>query len=353
MTTKLNLLRSVENNPIYEGPFDGLKQTFKHLIGKTNSPEPAQAAAEPETITTANQSMSHLESMITQLVETTDIRYVIFTRVGFLTTNYLKAGGGKGVIDHITDDNELLKVAKGEATEKFVLSKIGSTFKFSSLVVPTVSPTGGADTAIILNIPRDLSDTLEKAIAASDAKAARETLIKMMSFKFYVMSLKLQEALKIRRTMDVDDLDKRLSAFSPFFIRNFPNKIEWDGAKEEWADAHDTEGQADRELEKDKRTADRKQERDEVDKVLKGGSAAATQAASSVDQAVKIIFADSAKETDGVKRADIIMSQLTSNLKPKFKKDEVLRVLTDIDNSFKSSLAQAVIARLNQTTDWS
>jgi hypothetical protein len=202
---------------------------------------------------TAAQGVNDLEKIIGEVVNTSDERYVLFTNTKFLQSAYLKAGGGKLVIDSVTTDEDLAKVAKHEAVKNFALVKMEDSFKFSDLLK---TPSQGFDTSIILDIPKVIDDNLQKAANSNDPKAIRTALEAMMSFKYYVLSLKIPESKDVAEQMDAEhEMRKQLAIFNPSIIRNYPHKATWDSAKSEWYKTQG-DGKEEADIEKSEKSAE-------------------------------------------------------------------------------------------------
>lgn len=224
----MSLLKSI-NTDIQEGAWDSLKS----LVGG-KKPEAAPAEAEPQRTANARISgVSNREKIITELLETSDVRYIIYTTTGVLTKNYFT----KTMLSLLTDDEAILNCAKLAPTKQFSLVKLPQTFQLKNMLSP-ISAGANADTVIILDVPKVISDKLETASKSGDPTAAKAALEALFSIKNYVVSLKIKETKAIAAKIDDAGSDRAAQAaeFDPAVIRNYPNKAEWDAAKAEWFD---------------------------------------------------------------------------------------------------------------------
>jgi hypothetical protein len=298
----------------------------------TSAASPDRARAD-----TAAQGVNELEKIIGEVVNTSDERYVLFTNTKFLQSAYLKAGGGKLVIDSVTTDEDLIKVAKHEAVKNFSLVKMSDSFKFSELLK---TPNNSFDTAIILDIPKVIDDNLQKAANSSDPTAIRTALEAMMSFKYYVMSLKIPESKDIAAQMDAEhEMRKQLAIFNPSIIRNYPHKSTWDAAKSEWYKTQG-EGKDESEVEKAEKAADLKGRKDKL-------------AAPDPDMAIKKSVLNSLMTAANPKGA---ASGIYTNFKPTATtKAAVLSILDALFNEYGTPKIRGTIASLandKEFRDW-
>jgi hypothetical protein len=224
----MSLLKSI-NTEVQEGLLDGIKSV---LGGKKPEAAPAPAEAEPERKANARVSgVSNREKIVTELLETSDVRYIIYTTTGVLTKNYFT----KTMVSLLADDEAVLKCAKLETGDKFSLVKLPQTFQLKNMLTPISS---GVDTVIILDVPKVISDKLETASTSGDPAAAKAALEALFSIKNYVASLKIKETKAIAAKIDDVGSDRAAQAaeFDPAVMRNYPNKADWDAAKSEWFD---------------------------------------------------------------------------------------------------------------------
>lgn len=238
----MSLLKSI-NTEIQEGTWDNLKA----LIGGN---KPVVAPEEPDrTAGSQIEGGSELADMASQIMEPRDVRYVMLTNLGGLKL-YLSQGGGKRLIDSVKEDKDIVDIITQKDNVHFKLLKIAPDFKFGQLL-------GGKSNgmSIILDIPKAIADKLENAASSSDAAAGREALNSMMSFKYYVGTLKIDAAngLSADAVGDAEELEK---LFNPSVLANYPRKAVWDAAKEEWYETRG-EGKEDADVERRVRDAAR------------------------------------------------------------------------------------------------
>jgi hypothetical protein len=230
----MSLIKSIENGLVAEGPFNALKSlvTGSKSAKDATTPDRATSDSMSETLST------NLNKIVDELLHTTDDRYVIFCTLGFVSKFYLKAGGGQGVIEQVKNDDVLKSISAFQARDAgFSLVKLDPKFQFTDLINSAGS---SYNAAVILDIPKQLSDELEKAKSSGDTNKIRETLIKMMSHKYYVMTLNVPQAKKISADMDKhrSAFDEQVTIFNPAVIANYPVKNILDSAKLEWQDEH-------------------------------------------------------------------------------------------------------------------
>lgn len=265
----LSLLKSI--NGLEEGVWDNLKA----VMGGSSKKAATPADNAPDRATTDSNSANlstTLTKMVDELLSTADDRYVIFTTLNFVAKYYLKAGGGQAVITQVKDDEDLKKIAAFEVPEnsQIELRKLQPKFQFTDLI-NTADPSFNA--VIILDIPKTLSTELETEKSSGNAKKIRDVLTKMMSFKYYVMTLSLGKAKAAGPAINkAKTLEDKAAVFNPDIIANYPVKNTLDAAKIEWKNEHgDTAEPADAE-EKEEKTAERPGDgKQEVSKTPSGG----------------------------------------------------------------------------------
>jgi hypothetical protein len=194
-----------------------------------------------------------------------DNRLVVFLSLGNLKSMYLQPGGGQKVIDDM-DQSEISSLITDIYSPTARMKRVKPGFKFKDLITP---PAGAKspEEAVQIDVPTSLFDELE---GAADVEAAKQTLKKMMSHKYYVGVLNVARSKKIASAVDKGkDTESRAAVFDPAVLQAWPNRQTLDAAKQQWYDEKG-EGKEDADTQSLMRQAQRQQTKDEAGKILSG-----------------------------------------------------------------------------------
>lgn len=234
-----SLIKAIEAGNISEagGVLGKLAKGIKSAFGK-GEPEKDTKADEPEKSSRDEKSsgISRLSTIVSEVIAPTEgeVRLVIFLPLSYLTSQYLKSGGGSGVIDAIKEPAEIQELVLDPSSGKSRIVQLPKGFTFNSLLtIPKDCPTkSNADMAVLLDVPAKLMSDLA---AGQDLDEAKSVLKKIMSHKYYVLTLNMAKAKKIAPAMRAaKDLESRRQAFNPTVIENYPVKQDLVAAINEW-----------------------------------------------------------------------------------------------------------------------
>ena len=344
---KLNLLKSINSQELGEGAFDSLKAAFGG--GKKAAPAPKD---DTPNRALADNNSADLSSPFVKMVEEIlqspqDDRYVIFASLKFIGANYLKAGGGKGVIDSLKSDEDILGiVSAGEKqddkskdaakTAAFEIRKMKPNFTASD-IAEISSSNPNFNGAVLMDIPKILSTNLETEKSSGAANKIREVLVKMMSFKYYVATLNLgafrKAAPKIDAAKDLEDKVKQFNILT--IIANYPVKSTWDAAKIEWKNEYNGGSwkSKDGTTEANSEEGEEGEEDSETSGTAKDGIKVSKTPSGGLDLQKSLITAIMA----GEKNAEEIALDIFNSLNKLFTFDQVSQELTMIGHKFDSN----------------
>ena len=259
-----DLLKSITaGHELAEAPFmDKIKGAVKGAVdgfkgGNAQAQPAAQSAPADDTPDVDNgddsADMNDLKAIVAQVVSSTALRHVLFLNFNDLRALYLKAGGGKAVIDSIKDDAALVTFAESKMGdgERFRLQAMRQGFTFADEIK---SKQGFA---VLMDIPKAIAD--EVATNKTNPTELRASLEKMMLHKYYVCTLNLSKAKKIGPAMTSakGDIEAQALAFNPDVLENYPNRQKLNSAKEEWEDNYGGENKKESDIDAKEREAER------------------------------------------------------------------------------------------------
>jgi hypothetical protein len=235
-----------------KGAVKGAASGFKGTApAPTTTPQAAPADDTPDIDREDDSAdMNDLKDILAKVVSSTAMRHVLFMNYNDLKALYLKAGGGKAVIDAITDDAQLVVFAESKMgdNERFSLRAMRQGFTFADEIK---SKQGFA---VLMDIPKAIADEVVKN--KTNPTELRASLEKMMLHKYYVCTLNLSKAKKIGPAMTSakGDIEAQALAFNPDVLENFPNRQKLNSAKEEWEENYGGDTKKDSDI--DKKVAD-------------------------------------------------------------------------------------------------
>jgi hypothetical protein len=152
-------------------------------------------------------------------------RYVIKLPASSIRPLYFDKAGPENLVKSLNDaalTKFIANPTKAAGKNGAVLQKMPDNFKFSD----QLKGTGGANYAILLDVPDEISKKLEAAKSAGDAglNEARTVLIEALAHKFYVLVLNISAASKIAEKVDAagTDLDAVSHALTPNILVAMP-----------------------------------------------------------------------------------------------------------------------------------
>lgn len=302
-----DLLKSINaGHELAEAPFmDKIKGAVKGAVdgfkgGNSQAQPAAQSAPADDTPDVDNgddsADMSVLKSIVAQVVSSTALRHVLFLNFNDLRALYLKAGGGKAVIDSIKDDAALVTFAESKMGdgERFRLQAMRQGFTFADEIK---SKQGFA---VLMDIPKAIAD--EVATNKTNPTELRASLEKMMLHKYYVCTLNLSKAKKIGPAMTSakGDIEAQALAFNPDVLENYPNRQKLNSAKEEWEDNYGGANKKDSDI--DAKLADQERDARDPDKQAeRDAQAAAADIDKPLAARIQTIFAGASNKPNPVK----------------------------------------------------
>lgn len=152
-------------------------------------------------------------------------RYVIKLPASSIRPLYFDKAGPENLVKSLNDavlTKFITNPTKAAGKNGAVLQKMPDNFKFSD----QLKGTGGANFAILLDVPDEISKKLEAAKSAGESgvNEARTVLIEALAHKFYVMVLNISAASKIADKVDAagTDLDSVSHALTPNILVAMP-----------------------------------------------------------------------------------------------------------------------------------
>ena len=247
----------------------------------------------------------------------TERRLVIFTSLNNLKSMYLKSGGGHGLIDSF-DPKDLAEFQTNPVFVRGPLVFLKKDFTFDQMTVPRK---GQADVAIQIDVPVPLWQQLQQAKSEEEIK---NVLTKMMSHKYYVMTLSTRKAHAIRPAMGTaNGTEERAEAFDPNIIVNYPNKTILNLAIAEWDDKKEApEKEKEAAVVSKEKEAKRKHREDEADEILQGDQDKVRQ------QILNIVMS----AEDSTKAAEAVLGQY----KDRYSRDEIAGILLSLHRKLDS-----------------
>lgn len=339
--TSLSLIKTVN-----EGKF--LHKLASGLKGAIDAVKNAKAArTTPATVTTATknelpdrpvasvdlQGGSATERIVSELFSDTgtESRLVVFTSLNNLKAMYLKSGGGHALIDSF-DPTVLANFKADPLNARGPMVKLKKDFTFSQMVVPRK---GQADMAIQIDVPNALWAQLETAASEEEIK---NVLTKMMSHKYYVMTLSTRKSNAIRPAMGTArGTEERAEVFDPNIVANYPIRSVLMSAIAEWNDR-----QAAPEKEKEEATAakereaGRKERADKAETTLKGDQEKVRQ------QMLNIVMS----ADDATKAAEAVYGQF----KGTYSADEIAGILLSLHRKLDSKKIKDAAYKIKPTS---
>jgi hypothetical protein len=258
-----------------------------------------------------------------------DVRLVLFLNEKELSAHYLKAGGGKEVID-LMEDSELQELARGTGNSRIVRFP-AANFDLANLLKPPAN-FSSSNRAVLIDVPKALIselDNLSRRAASAMASAPeleklREHLKKLMSHNYYIVTLNIPKAKKLTGMTRNKDLEKWVEAFDPNVISNYPVKQVLVAAKDEWDEAHDTESQEEERVKSKEEKAKRAERERAADDTLSGATAQALEA-----RLVNTLIAA------GTKSISDIADDIRSMLRGSNEQADVISALTELAKKYR------------------
>lgn len=291
---------------------------------------------------------SKLNDIVSELMlpSSADQRIVVYLTATELKSHYLKQGGGAQFIDVIEDD-ELVNIAKKSGGNRRIV-EFSPGFKFSDILV---KPSGfsAAERAVIIDVPKQIFNAIESsrrrvasALADDAAKQAfREDLKKIMSHKYYVLTLNMVKAQRIVREMDSKSgTDEWAEVFNPEVIENYPIKQTLVAAKNEWNREHGEVSKRLKDITSKEREAKFAEREREAAKKLAGGS----------DELAKILI--NAVIANGGKPDDEIASKIKDGTSSKYEQSDVVSALNKLSTDYGQTKFADIAVEVGKITPW-
>lgn len=198
--------------------------------------------------------------------------------------------GGRGdaseTLDLVDSDEELQRIADNFSSNavanddtriRKITPIISSMFKFSQLI-DTTGITHAPSDVVLINVPKPVFEKIKQAatdISSPEKKQNfRKQLAQIFNYRYYLMSLDLNECKKIVTKMNAAKGEERwVEIFNPFrVIKNYPDKAKLDAAKIMWNETQSPEIAGEREIKGLERQADRAERAREAAKKTMGSA---------------------------------------------------------------------------------
>jgi len=198
--------------------------------------------------------------------------------------------GGRGdaseTLELVDSDEELERIANNFSSNAVAnddtrirkISPITSgMFKFSQLIDTTGITHSPSDVALI-NLPKQVFEKIKQAAVDVSTPEKKENFRKqlalMFNYKYYLMSLDLNECKKIAAKMNTaKNEDRWVEIFNPFrVIKNYPDKSKLDAAKIVWNETQNPDITGEKETKSLEQQADRAERAREAAKKTMGSA---------------------------------------------------------------------------------
>ncbi len=198
--------------------------------------------------------------------------------------------GGRGdaseTLDLIDTDQELERIADNFSSNAIAnddtrVRKIApitsGMFKFAQLIDTTGITHAPTDVAL-LNVPKAVFEKVRQAatdVSTPEKKQNfRKQLASLFDYRYYLMSLDLNEARKIAAKMNLAKNEERwMELFNPFrVVKNYPDKAKLDAAKVIWNETQNPDITGEKETKSLEKQADRAERAREAAKKTMGSA---------------------------------------------------------------------------------
>lgn len=269
--------------------------------------------------------------------------------------------GGRGnaseTLELVDTDDELERIANNfssgaianDDTRIRKISPITSgMFKFSQLIDTTGISHAPSDVALI-NVPKPIFEKIKQAAAdvstPEKKQNFRKQLEQIFDYRYYLMSLDLNECKKIAAKMNAAKNEERwVELFNPFrVIKNYPVKARLDAAKKTWNETQHPETTAEKETQSLERSASRTERAREAAKKTMGSAA-------DLENIVFSSILSAVNSTSGFNPQKVAVG-LKNILKNAHSKDEILSALDKL-NGLGSSKIQQVKDSMDKIPGW-
>lgn len=293
-------------------------------------PDPSVDTHSKATKDDASSDLSKLRSIVGDVLEAPsgEVRFVLHLSHKDLVSLYLKSGGGQAVVGALPDP-EITSLVANPLASKSRLAQLKNDFKFSDLLDPVEgsAESARADQVVLLDIPGSLVSELKAA--GTDLEKAKIALKKMMSFKYYVLTLNKAKAKAIAPAMGTaEDLEKQIDVFDPNVIENYPIKQDFIAAKMEWAKEHSEGGKKQAEV-------DSKVKQGEDAKLLRQAEDDIAGPASKIENGVLATVMQGTDDAGKVNATQIVQG-LYNKYNSSVEKEEMLKVLRALQTKLGS-----------------
>lgn len=225
MSTKMTLLSAADSGEILT---EAGTSFLKGLFGSKKSATPASTTPKPDTV--EKQRPSSLDEYLHQFIAdlkgapSGNDRYVIRMSLADLRGHYLKSGsGGVSFVESLKDEELVEKRLK----QRFQLLK--DRYSFDSLM------SSKYDVAVLIDVPAHITAELGKVLGSiGDINGTRAVLARMMSHRFYVMTLSTSKMKKVASKISPiwDDVEELMDKLDPTsIVVNYPDADDWTSIK--------------------------------------------------------------------------------------------------------------------------
>jgi hypothetical protein len=266
-------------------------------------------------------------------------------------------GDGSRVLELIDSDQELERIANhlksnspaaGDIRIRRIFPAKPGMFKFSQLIDTTGISHGTTD-VVLVNLPKQVFEKIRESAndvsSPEKKKEFRKQLELMFNYRYYLMSLDLNEAKKISKKMNMGSNEESWAeAFNPFrVIKNYPVKSQLDAAKNAWNETQNPDITSEKETQRLERSAERAERAREAAKKTMGSS-------SDLENAILSSILSSANSSSGF-NANRVAVGLKNILKNAHSKEDIMGSLEKLNN-LGSSKVQQVKDAMSKITGW-
>lgn len=223
---KPSLIRAINNGDQINEIFSFLKKPE----AKKPAEKPAKDEDESDEISTNIPLMHQFVDSIKDAPSGKN-RYILRMTTSDLKLHYLKSGvGGKSFI---------------ESLDPKILANFGMLQSRVELMFPNydvkklISKNPKYDAIVLLDVPTSFTSDLKTAWSgAEDINAVKDTLMKMMNHRYYVMTLSSSRLSKIISKIEPKwhDSDALVKVFDPSVVLSYPNTSEFASIANEYAE---------------------------------------------------------------------------------------------------------------------
>lgn len=239
---KPSLLKNIQQASLETVSEADLLTHLQNIISVNRRPAQQDDTTQPTSLPDAGGHLLHIASQILTPAAGA-VRAVLYLPYRQLVDLYLKPGGGREVASAaVFDDAELGALVADPTAAHSRLVQMPDNFTFQQLLTSSDAKFK-SEVGVLIDIPKNLLAELKNS--GTDTSAAREILSKIMSHKFYVMTLNVARARQLPASVAAaSDVQTFVKRFDPNVIENYPHRTVRAAAIDEWDDAQEARARA-------------------------------------------------------------------------------------------------------------